>query len=101
MGDFTPQIATSASVAMLALVIGAMFRLLVLQRRRDAEYEAMLTEERRQKGEVEADLRWCGSQRNRLVTLCQRKGHGDEISFVWEQRPATPTQKAATADDAG
>lgn len=99
MGDFTPQIATTASVAMLALVIGAMMRLLVLQRRRDAEYEAMLQTERRRTAGVQAELDWCGSQRNRLITLCQRKGMGDDIVFVWQPRP-TPTREEP-ADDAG
>lgn len=91
MGDFTPQIATTASTALLVIVLGAVFRLLLLQRRRDQEYEKQLNIERHLTGEARADAEWCGRDRSALITLCQRKGHGDEIpEFVWTPRPRVP-----------
>lgn len=79
MGDFTPQIASTAAVALLGLIVGSMFRLLRLQRDRDRDYEQRIDD-------LEADRDWCGQQRAVLLTLCQR--NGIEIpELVWQQRP--------------
>lgn len=85
MGDFTPQIAASGAVILLSVVIGATFRLLNLQGRRDATYEDRIAD-------LEADLLWCGQQRSELITHCQKSGLQVPAS-VWQVRPARRSPK--------
>lgn len=89
MGDFTPQVALGGATLLLAVVIGAVFRLLRLLSRRDRTYERRIDE-------LEADCAWCSQQRNLLINACERAGV--EIpSIVWSMRPRD--SKKGRADD--
>lgn len=80
MADFTPQIALGTAVAFCALVFSAVFRILILQSKRDEEWQRIHDED-------EADKQWCGQHRAVLITACQQNGV-DIPPIVWEMRPA-------------
>lgn len=86
MGDFTPQIAQTASVALLFVLLTAIFQYVRLGLKRDRECAWEVSE-------LKADCQWKDQQLADLIHDCQQAGRVVP-PIAWQSRPPSRPSKA-------
>lgn len=88
--DFTNPISGTASIALLALLLGTFFRIQILQNRREAANDLRLRV-------LERDRDWCNRNNAILIHAVQRGGL-EVPTEIWDPPPPLELLKKGQAD---